>query len=490
MADFHQEGIITTLHNLYWTFGREEYLKNLESKLEEYSTHLKMSLLLPSLYAEIQNPPVLDRILDEIQKARYLHSVVVALGGAPEESQFREAKDYFGRIRTPDRDVKVIWVEGPRIQNVFQKIQDRDISTGVQGKGQSVWITLGYLFAREDCDVIALHDCDIVTYDRSLLGRLIEPTANPNNDFEFCKGYYPRISPTEQAMKGRVTRLFVTPFVDVMGRIMQERGLEELGRFFRYHRTFNYPLAEPTANPNNDFEFCKGYYARISPSEQAMKGRVTRLFVTPFVDVMGRIMQERGLEELGRFFRYHRTFNYPLAGEFSFLTRLARGINIAYDWGLEVSTLSEVYKRVIPQKIAQIDLAHNYEHKHQDVSPDDAGKGLHRMVVDIAKFYLNHIRSQGYPLDDSIVDMILHSYYENALLFIKSYSDDAEVNSLVYDRYQEERTVRHFRGFLWTAWEQIKGPHVSTLIASWNRVLYSIPDIYSQVLEAVHRDNA
>ena len=420
MADFHQEGIITTLHNLYWTFGREEYLKNLESKLEEYSTHLKMSLLLPSLYAEIQNPPVLDRILDEIQKARYLHSVVVALGGAPEESQFREAKDYFGRIRTPDRDVKVIWVEGPRIQNVFQKIQDRDISTGVQGKGQSVWITLGYLFAREDCDVIALHDCDIVTYDRSLLGRLIEPTANPNNDFEFCKGYYPRISPTEQAMKGRVTRLFVTPFVDVMGRIMQERGLEELGRFFRYHRTFN----------------------------------------------------------------------YPLAGEFSFLTRLARGINIAYDWGLEVSTLSEVYKRVIPQKIAQIDLAHNYEHKHQDVSPDDAGKGLHRMVVDIAKFYLNHIRSQGYPLDDSIVDMILHSYYENALLFIKSYSDDAEVNSLVYDRYQEERTVRYFRGFLWTAWEQIKGPHVSTLIPSWNRVLYSIPDIYSQVLEAVHRDNA
>jgi glucosyl-3-phosphoglycerate synthase len=420
MADFHQEGIITTLHNLYWTFGREEYLKNLESKLEEYSTHLKMSLLLPSLYAEIQNPPVLDRILDEIQKARYLHSVVVALGGAPEESQFREAKDYFGRIRTPDRDVKVIWVEGPRIQNVFQKIQDRDISTGVQGKGQSVWITLGYLFAREDCDVIALHDCDIVTYDRSLLGRLIEPTANPNNDFEFCKGYYPRISPTEQAMKGRVTRLFVTPFVDVMGRIMQDRGLEELGGFFRYHRTFN----------------------------------------------------------------------YPLAGEFSFLTRLARGINIAYDWGLEVSTLSEVYKRVIPQKIAQIDLAHNYEHKHQDVSPEDASKGLHRMVVDIAKFYLNYIRSHGFPLDDSIVDMILHSYYENALLFIKSYSDDAEVNSLVYDRYQEERTVRHFRGFLWTAWEQIKGPHVSTLIASWNRVLYSIPDIYSQVLEAVHRDNA
>jgi glucosyl-3-phosphoglycerate synthase len=420
MADFHQEGIITTLHALYEAFDREEYLENLERKLEEYARHLTISLLLPSLHSEIQNPPVLDRIMDEIQRVRYLHSVVVALGGAPEESRFREAKDYFGQLGTSDRDVKVVWVEGPRIQQIFQEIQSRAISTGVQGKGQSVWIALGYLFAREDCDVIALHDCDIVTYDRTLLGRLIEPTANPHNEFEFCKGYY----------------------------------------------------------------------ARISPSERAMKGRVTRLFVTPFVDAMSRIMRDRGLNELRRFFGYHRTFNYPLAGEFSFNTRLARGVSIAYDWGLEVSTLSEVYRRVKPQKIAQIDLARNYEHKHQDLSPDDTGKGLHRMVVDIAKFYLNYCRSHGFALDDSIVDMILHSYYENTLRFIKSYSDDAEVNDLIYDRYQEELTARYFRGFLWTAWEQIKGPHESTVIPSWNRVLYSIPGIYPQLLEAVEADNA
>jgi glucosyl-3-phosphoglycerate synthase len=86
--------------------------------------------------------------------------------------------------------------------------------------------------------------------------------------------------------------------------------------------------------------------------------------------------------------------------------------------------------------------------------------------------------------------MILHSYYENALGFIKNYSDDAEANDLVFDRYQEEVTVRHFRGFLWTAWEQIKGPHKSTLISSWNRVLYSIPSIYSRLLAAVEKDNS
>ena len=419
MTDFHQEGIITTLHALYEAFDRDEYLTALEHKLEEHSRHVKISLLLPSLYSEIRNPQVLDRIMNSIQQVGYLHSVVVALGGAPEEDQFREAKEYFGRLGAPERELKVIWVDGPRIQNIFSELQAKEIPVGVSGKGQSVWMTMGYLLAQEEADVIALHDCDIVTYDRLLLGRLIEPSANPNNDFEFCKGYYPRISPAERTMKGRVTRLFVTPFVDAMARVMRERGFNELRRFFSYHRTFN----------------------------------------------------------------------YPLAGEFSFTSQLARGINIAYDWGLEVATLSEVYRRVSPRKIAQIDLIHNYEHKHQEVSPEDRSKGLHRMVVDIAKFYLNYMRSHGIPLDDAFVDMMLHTYYENALDFIKAYSDDAEVNGLIYDRHQEELTATYFRGFLWTAWEQSKGPHESTLIPSWNRVCYSVPDIYPKILEAVEADN-
>ncbi|GJQ58964.1 MAG: glycosyl transferase [Candidatus Scalindua sp. AMX11] len=419
MADFHQEGTITTIHSLYDSFDRKEYLVNLERKLEEHARHCRITLLLPCLFSELENPAVMDRIVDSIDKVRYLYSVVVALGGTTEESQFQQAREYFGKLSNSKRSVRVVWIDGPSIQQIFQEIQNRDIATGEKGKGQSVWITLGYIFAREDCDVIALHDCDIVTYDRILLGRLIEPTANPNGDFEFCKGYYTRISPTERVMKGRVTRLFVTPFVDIMSDIMYGQGHHELGRFFKYHRTFN----------------------------------------------------------------------YPLAGEFSFTEQLAREINIAYDWGLEVATLSEVYNRVIPRKIAQIDLVPNYEHKHQDISLEDAKKGLHRMVVDIAKFYFTYMRSHGVAMDDAFVDMMLHTYYENALKFIKCYSDDADVNDLVYDRYQEELTVRHFRAFLWTAWEESKGPHEAKLLPSWNRVYYSLPDISEHLLKAVESDN-
>ena len=58
------------------------------------------------------------------------------------------------------------------------------------------------------------------------------------------------------------------------------------------------------------------------------------------------------------------------------------------------------------------------------------------------------------------------------------------------DRYREEQTVRYFRGFLWTAWEQIKGPHESTLIPSWNRVVFSMPEIQAHLIRAVEEDNA
>jgi glucosyl-3-phosphoglycerate synthase len=420
MADFHQEPQITTLHALYEAFDKENYLSNLERKLEHHARHEHISLLLPSLYSEMSNAGVLDRIIERIAEVRYLKSIAVALGGAPEEGQFREAQAYFGRLASEQREVRVVWIDGPRIQDLMGQMAEREIPTGEQGKGQSVWLTLGYLFARDQANIIALHDCDIVTYSRTMLGRLIEPVANPNNDFQFCKGYY----------------------------------------------------------------------ARISPTEHSMKGRVTRLFVTPFVDTLSRLMCQHDLPELQRFFDYHRSFKYPLAGEFCFTSDLARGLNIAYDWGLEVATLSQVYDQLTRRQVAQIDLAPNYEHKHQELSPDDTSKGLHRMVVDIAKFYLTYMRSHGVPLDDSYVDMLLHTYYQNALKYIRKYSYDSDVNDLHYDLYEEESAASHFRGFLWDAWMQSKGPQEAKLIPSWNRVAYTFPQIYDRLLEAVELDNA
>jgi glucosyl-3-phosphoglycerate synthase len=420
MADFHQQPQITTLHALHQAFDAEHYLARLERKLEGHAKQDHMCLLLPSLFSEINNAEVLERIIARIAEVRYLHTIVVALGGAPDEAQFRQAQAYFGRLSRPDLLFRVVWVDGPRVQRLLADLAACGIATGEPGKGQSVWVTLGYLFARGEVNTIALHDCDIVTYDRTMLGRLIEPVANPNNAFQFCKGFY----------------------------------------------------------------------ARISPSDRCLQGRVTRLFVTPFVETLSRVMGQEGLPELQRFFEYHRGFKYPLAGEVCFTSDLARGLNMASDWGLEVATLSQVYEQLTHRQVAQIDLATNYEHKHQELSPNDISTGLHRMVVDIAKFYLTYMRSHGVPLDDAYVDMLLHSYYQTALIYVRKYSYDADVNDLAYDLYQEEAAVGYFRGFLWDAWMQTKGPQEAKLIPSWNRVAYSFPRVYERLLEAVEADHA
>jgi glucosyl-3-phosphoglycerate synthase len=112
------------------------------------------------------------------------------------------------------------------------------------------------------------------------------------------------------------------------------------------------------------------------------------------------------------------------------------------------------------------------------------------MVIDIAKFYLTYMRSHGVPLDDSYVDMLLHTYYQNALKYVRKYSYDSDVNDLHYDLYEEESAASHFRGFLWDAWMQSKGPQEAKLIPSWNRVAYTFPQIYERLLEAVEADNA
>ena len=42
--------------------------------------------------------------------------------------------------------------------------------------------------ARGKAESIALHDCDILTYEKSLLAKLFYPVANPVFNFQFCKG--------------------------------------------------------------------------------------------------------------------------------------------------------------------------------------------------------------------------------------------------------------------------------------------------------------
>src|SRR5947207_8520593 len=109
------------------------------------------------------------------------------------------------------------------------------LSVGGRGKGSNKWRCSGFVLADERCKIIALHDCDILTYDRELLARLVFPLASPSMDYEFCKGFYARVS---ERLYGRVTRLLVTPLIRALQKI--------LGRevpLLVFLDSFRYPLS-------------------------------------------------------------------------------------------------------------------------------------------------------------------------------------------------------------------------------------------------------
>ena len=225
MGDFYQNGIITTLHNL-----SDRPLAEMENELELFSQERPMGLILPSLYSELEGE-ALPAILEELQHAAYLSEIVIGLDRA-DESQYREALRFFGRL--PQRH-RVLWNEGPRLQALDKKLQDMDLAPKELGKGRNVWYCMGYTLASNRTESVALHDCDIVTYDRSLLARLIYPVAHPRFNYEFCKGYYARVA--DGKINGRVSRLLVTPLLRAL-----KKNLGEM-EYLEYMDSFRYPLA-------------------------------------------------------------------------------------------------------------------------------------------------------------------------------------------------------------------------------------------------------
>jgi len=402
MSDFHQNGVITTLHRL----GGDN-LDTLERDLEKTAGLRPVGLVLPCLAAELE-APALPRIVDELKEVRYLEEVVVALGRASEE-QFLAARDFFSQL--PQRTT-VLWVESSRTQALLREMEERGLSVGQDGKGRSAWLCYGYLLARGQCDVIALHDCDILSYRRDLLARLVYPVANPRLGFDFCKGYYSRVT---ERLHGRATRLLVTPLIRALGRFV---GTDR-----------------------------------------------------PFLAFMD-------------------SFRYSLAGEFAMAADLARVNRIPGDWGLEVGTLAEVYRNVVPGRVCQADLSDNYEHKHQALSADDPKKGLMRMAVDITTSLLRTLAEEGVPISDPLLKSLPVTYLRVAREIMARYESDALINSLVFDAHEEGQAVEAFaRAVRLASDEYLADPVGGPVIPSWNRVLAAVPDAFDRLVTAVEKDN-
>jgi len=224
MGDFYQTESFSTLHRL-----NRNNVGLLEEQLLEFCETRPIALVLPCLYAELQGE-ALKLILEQLKEVRYLNEIVITLGRA-DENEFRHAREFFSVL--PD-NYKIIWDDGEKITTIFNLLKESGLEVGEPGKGRAAWIAYGYVLAGETSEVIALHDCDILTYNRELLARLCYPLANPNMDYEFCKGYYSRVT---DRLYGRVTRLFISPVIRALKKIFGHLP------FLVYLDGFRYPLA-------------------------------------------------------------------------------------------------------------------------------------------------------------------------------------------------------------------------------------------------------
>src|SRR4030043_413573 len=307
MSDFFQPGVITTLHRL-----KKDNLERKETELEFYSKYNPIALVLPSLYSKLKER-ALKTIISEIQKVKYINQVIVTLGRA-NEKEFEHAKEFFSVLPQP---ATVIWNDGERIRSLYDILNKNDISAGEDGKGRSTWMAFGYVLASEKSDVIVLHDCDIMSYDREFLARLCSL-----------------------------------------------------------------------------------------------------------------------------------------------------------------------------RRICQVDFTDNYEHKHQDLSPDDPSKGLLRMSTDIGKNLFRNLASEGIDLSESLLKTLKATYLRTAQEAITKYHDDAAVNGLDFDRHEEGVAVETFtKGIELASKAFVEDPLIIPLIPNWSRVTSAIPDFLERLKNAVDDDN-
>ena len=403
MADFAQNGVIGTLHNL-----RNRSTESLEAELVEFSKETPMSLLLPCLYSELEGP-AMGPIVEELAKIPYLNEIIIGLDRANEE-QFHTARKFFSKL---PQNYVVLWNDGTRLRHVDAALQEKGLAPVEPGKGRNVWYCLGYFLASGKSKAVALHDCDILTYDRSIPARLLYPLANPTFYYQFCKGYYYRAA--EGKLNGRVFRLLVIPLIRALKQV--------LGR-------------------------------------------------QDYLDYMG-------------------SFRYALAGEFSMRSEVVPSLRIPSDWGLEIGTLSEMFRNCSVNRICQVDIADSYDHKHQSVSADNRSGGLHRMAHDICKALIRKLAVEGVVFSEDLIRTLKACYYRTALDVVDHYNNDAVMSGLKLDRHEEETTVELFSRVLVSAGDEfLNRPDEAPFIHNWSRVVSAVPDIFEMLLGAVETDNA
>ena len=350
----------------------------------------------------------MHKIIEELKGVKYLYKIILGLDKATKE-QFEEVKQLMSVL--PCR-VDVLWNDGPKIQELYKDLTNEGFpGLNTPGKGRNVWTMIGYGLTDKDAYAFALHDCDIVNYNREIPARLFYPIIHPGLDFEFNKGFYSRVT-------------------------------------------------------------------------NKLHGRATRLLYTPLINSLTKVYGS------SRYLDYMESFRYALSGEFSFIRSLGRGIAISPTWGLEVSTLSEVYKNTSNRRICQTEIMESYEHKHQELGNSDSGGGIYKMANDIAKTLFRVMAQEGVVFSEASFKTLLATYFQEARFEISKYNALSKLNNLEYIREKEIQAVMEFEKAIKEASkEYYEDPMGIPALSPWITVRSVMPGFSDKFAKYVSEDN-
>jgi glucosyl-3-phosphoglycerate synthase len=193
-----------------------------------------------------------------------------------------------------------------------------------------------------------------------------------------------------------------------------------------------------------EFEFVKGYYARIERNR--LFGRLFRLFYTPLV----RALAERHDAPI---LAYLDSFRYALAGEVALTADLARQLRVSRAWGLEIDTLGVAFEDVGFGGTAQVDLG-THVHDHRDVG---GSTGLAAMSRAVGAAVFRTIEEHGVG---PAYGTLPARYEAAARTLVDQYAADAAHNGLDYDRAAERDQVSRYAA-------AIEPPGTDTRLPAW-----------------------
>lgn len=189
-------------------------------------------------------------------------------------------------------------------------------------------------------------------------------------------------------------------------------------------------LCYAVAHPELGYRFAKAYYSRVT---DRLYGRVSRLFLAPLLHAVVRVAGHLPLVD------FLLSFRYPLAGEVAFTRELGAELPPASGWNIELSHLCEIFRRVDPRDVCQVDGGTGYDHKHQPV-----GTALAGMAAEIARELFAQLGTEGVNTDATFRSAVGRAYRREAAHALRRSAALARINALPFDLATEQNIVEGF----------------------------------------------